>query len=1185
MNCKKITSLLLTTTIMSQSILPSVAMETREIAQQHQETRYAQNALSEFTTLDLHHLFKGCEELSLLNGVLFTKSGVLRKLRFEGLYDEPKRILTHYAIAHPAHHASTAATDSPQDSTSALIQQLFPSPAADHLAIPGAVGDFFKVMPIEKIAELLVLYHNEKNHLRDLGKINPGAFENFFSYCFGNTKIPLAKNAVKWSMNKSRRKELKRLWKKDFESLSKNYASIFTNALLEYDNYPVNTVESAMLAFIWKRMTRNNDDPGALARVMSILQPGIPIELPQSTRFTKEYYEAWKKEACEESGHLKPKAFEKLLNDPESLTALTLFYEVYGYSFPTILGTSEAIHTYIDEGNEHKIKFANCGETMLRNFFNIIFADRKTRTFVLSEFKKIFPNASPKLIAFYEGNSSNSDQFFQPTFESVNEGISGHSAWADVVSSLNTQNDEQKIHYREKGRCNIAGDGLDNMLPVIEKLLGDRFIANEENRLDEDQYRAQRLTYILTKLSQVLCPEASEDFSDSDSADSYSYSNSSDGPRLTWHIEQDNSALSNFVVVSIRLDNEDLFDWVFRDHHFQIKRSALNANLDWRSLLPEDQKKFLKSDLPQPLKAHLAPFFLLKDCVDVAEDEDSYDENYSDENLQELVELASSKGLLNELLFGAPIEGSEVKLDIINDLIPYQNDITKQLFPLWLKKLPEDKAIDTMVATLIYKHRSFFTEDLLDQAGTRVKGVYQNLLNTFQDGMTAKDFDLYLESEWCEPFIKDYLYHGNIEPLLSSETKYGEIAPQLLIQRFSDQEEFLPFFKTFMSRGADMIKIARFIQPFLSANQKLLKELPLEFFLIQIGQVHDTKMMVDVWINRHEEIISNPNALDAFRHAFSYYEFYIELAKHAPELLPSETIFKENLVITEDFLDRCAVLKGTTYSSVSWKMEGTMILKTLMKQYPCFVAPFLNHIALKRNHIEGGLSRFIRSMMHEDPEFLSAQPVLSVLTDDVIMKFLSEKISPKFYEFKSYDVDFLDESKELRQAFANYIRQPDRKDAFFETQLNGIEYTSSYSLGKYPAFLTTLLFEGEEIFQYLVNKLLANDHPCSIDEFLENSPVARINFCSRLNDTHRQNILSGYIQTNNIYNMKVAPTLRDILFATAGPLHVNIGTQNELENLCTLFEQYPVSQKIIQTTCSLEDRGAYEAMLRKYMGT
>ena len=136
--------------------------------------------------------------------------------------------------------------------------------------------------------------------------------------------------------------------------------------------------------------------------------------------------------------------------------------EVYDRYFPPLCITKTCRPTPNSE-----ISFSDCGESSLRNFINVLIKNHDSSQLDAKILQNSGLNIDPRIIAFYEKNSS---------LEKIKH-LDVHNQWAEITSSLNTKNNQ--IKYLTPGKssyCELAAGG-NNMLKVLEVLLGETNIA------------------------------------------------------------------------------------------------------------------------------------------------------------------------------------------------------------------------------------------------------------------------------------------------------------------------------------------------------------------------------------------------------------------------------------------------------------------------------------------------------------------------------------------------------------------------------------------------------------------------------------------------------------------------------------------------------------------------------------
>ncbi len=108
--------------------------------------------------------------------------------------------------------------------------------------------------------------------------------------------------------------------------------------------------------------------------------------------------------------------------------------------------------------------FPDCGETSLRNFFNVLLYDPETQSFNIEILRNLGLSDNSKLVKFYKKYPGISN------LESHNENDPNNNAyddWAAIVSEI------PDVIYRNENICNISGKGgIKNMYVILGRLLG-----------------------------------------------------------------------------------------------------------------------------------------------------------------------------------------------------------------------------------------------------------------------------------------------------------------------------------------------------------------------------------------------------------------------------------------------------------------------------------------------------------------------------------------------------------------------------------------------------------------------------------------------------------------------------------------------------------------------------------------
>jgi ankyrin repeat protein len=665
----------------------------------------------------LYQQFIKNKHLSPVNGLLILKSGVLANVRFHGNYGpQQQNILCHYQITHPPQNiVATSDKDCPQDYTTALVQQLFPSPAGGRLSLPGPQYDFFRLLPLKNIKELLLLYSSLKEQNASPDKSYPSFYQLFQSWLMNSKEQG-------GLLSKNSRKSLANLWDKSdkeiLEKLSQHYAQIFAQSLSESDYYPKHFVESSLLAFAWRKA--------------KTIQDLLDDQEAQVREFTYQDYEKWKQKALI-NHRVKTEAFQDLLKKPEHLIFFTIAYDLYDNPYPLLLGTGKAFYSHQDELEP----FSDCGESALRNFFNIMLADPESKTFDSHLLKTTFPNVAPNLLTFYTN--------IQQKYVDVTDDLTSRSLWANVVSNLNHPDDQLQILYgNSEGRCNLKGTGgMDTLLAVIEKLLNDKELTKIRlSGLEPNSRRAQLLTYILTKFSRT-------------------------GAQFSWHVKGESNALKNHGDVTIAVNGQDLFTWHISPSHFDFKVIHSEKGNDWRKH-SDVLSQLLESDLDLSLKSHLLPFYLGSTVDKVLSQKDHY------------------QSFTPEILFGLPLTSGEQMVSALDIALSINPKINFSLAFKWLTDLPDALAVNHLVAKLISKHKEIFDPQIGSSSNPSLKIVFSRIINSLKrlDGVNLfEEVSKYLKIPGFDQLMIDVLKEYNAEQLVSLKNKGKETLLHIACKR------------------------------------------------------------------------------------------------------------------------------------------------------------------------------------------------------------------------------------------------------------------------------------------------------------------------------------------------------------------------------------------------------------------
>ncbi|GEM_PF-2617774 len=184
--------------------------------------------------------------------------------------------------------------------------------------------------------------------------------------------------------------------------------------------------------------------------------------------------------------------------------------------------------------------YPDCGETSLRNFFNIAFTqDGRFSEDLLAAFLHRFPAPPTEklraLQAFYRRFPQVSAQTTQ----------AARDAWSDLVSGLNRAEDPLPIVYGEGGH-NLKGTGVRNMLNLIAHLLPDPLL----NALWEEGRAPSQAAGKLDHLCGLV---------------------STQGRVFGCLAAKGDGTGTEFATFNVSINREPAFAWAFRPGHFAIR--------------------------------------------------------------------------------------------------------------------------------------------------------------------------------------------------------------------------------------------------------------------------------------------------------------------------------------------------------------------------------------------------------------------------------------------------------------------------------------------------------------------------------------------------------------------------------------------------------------------------------------
>jgi hypothetical protein len=303
---------------------------------------------------------------------------------------------------------------------------------------------------------------------------------------------------------------------------TENFVNSLLGTLIESLNdpspYSKHVVGHALSAYFWKKNNSREAFLELFQKVPHLLQDKFQFLLEEDSklddekrtakhewlgdRFTKEDYVRLREHTLDAKW---------LVADPEILAFLAQSYENYESFYPPQIDYSVAAHSSLGLNKEKTgfLKHSNCGETSLQVLFNFFLYHRKplndpTDNIYDVDFlnqvierhqlrpRKVEGRPEKGIVSFYTRNPEVDKSFLDEV----------HDDWDEnVVSDLNSghlPSDSKKINYlkpagKTHGQVCEIGKGLDNMLNVIERVLGDTEEKNSLGRLNSRKARLDRL--------------------------------------------------------------------------------------------------------------------------------------------------------------------------------------------------------------------------------------------------------------------------------------------------------------------------------------------------------------------------------------------------------------------------------------------------------------------------------------------------------------------------------------------------------------------------------------------------------------------------------------------------------------------------------------------------------------------
>ncbi|BDU73622.1 hypothetical protein [Mesoterricola silvestris] len=477
--------------------------------------------------------------LSPLWGMAALESGYLANLRFFGAYG---------SVPNPRFPRHPALEKIPQDNcplnaTAAVIQYLFPSPDGDNFVLNERAKD-----PIGAIAREQALHRKDPGMLGGLRKITAllDATTHYRQRLMPPGAVPEASDEFRADVDRILGHEPEGR-KPAVAALRQRFAALLQEAVWDETwhpggIYPRDIVEVTLLAYAWKAADHVSELYGALTPLLRRPEGPLPV-------YDAAYHEAHADALWERMGADAPGPA------PSPEDALLLLYGCEAFqtrSLPSLVSYAMA---------QYKgASYPDCGETSLRNFFNIVLsrkgaiAPETLEAFLArcagprEEHKGPEPaRAGLGLLArYYQHHGRIAGQFSQEA----------RNAWSKVVSNRNAPGaDPLPIVYGAKDHNLSARPGLENMLNLIAHLLPLPALSHPWP-LDP----GARFEEAGRKLD-ALCALVSEE-----------------GFTVDWTAGREKRVKSAHPTLTFSINDRPAFSWAFSTHHYNM--TALSERPD-----------------------------------------------------------------------------------------------------------------------------------------------------------------------------------------------------------------------------------------------------------------------------------------------------------------------------------------------------------------------------------------------------------------------------------------------------------------------------------------------------------------------------------------------------------------------------------------------------------------------------
>lgn len=455
----------------------------------------------------------------------------------------------------------------PQDATAALIKILFPS----------SVGLVVNSSPADSVNDCL-----KPKNIAEIFKViaNPEFYTQQTTVEFMGEEIPqsvmdlceaLMPDVIKtkWLRVKERNKQngarnIKYIPSEEHKAnlqYIKQLSTLLYQAFKETEGnnanasgYPAYVVERALLCYMWEKNKYNKANLKPYYDVLvkaGLIEKSLVAQIVWSG--SDSYYA------------------EEHYRNPENITALEkevllkLGYANFDDRFPAAV--EYGISCIMVNGK--RVYYSDCGDTLIRNFFMMMLYNFETKKFDVSRLRELLikrwgRKVSEKLINYFECIC---------TCPAQADSLWARYKWSEVVYGLNDEceSDEEKIIYRSENKMYEINVGLDNIIKVIFKLLGESL----------DKYKTEMKCHWINRLN-LLCYIFSDRYPRNDNSNLWkikisTYNHKHDGEEcesFSGKIPSDGWIDLNLIFSygSKKEGVNNIFEWQIEDRHFGFNR-------------------------------------------------------------------------------------------------------------------------------------------------------------------------------------------------------------------------------------------------------------------------------------------------------------------------------------------------------------------------------------------------------------------------------------------------------------------------------------------------------------------------------------------------------------------------------------------------------------------------------------